>query len=129
MHETLVPRVKGFVSTIQELRNTPGMNLVLYDTTLMFTDSVTGAIEYPNKYPVGGPSLWSLMMGRPSSEIHLHVKRYTMSQLPTGDEELEQWLTQSFVVKNEMIANFRKTSQFPNPCKQPLQFPSMNIPP
>lgn len=72
MRETLVPRVKGFVSAVQELRD---MDLVLYDTTLLFTDSRTGAIEYSNGMPVGGPSMWSIMMGRPSSIIHLHVKR------------------------------------------------------
>lgn len=45
MTETLMPRVRGFTATIQELRNAPGVNMVLYDTTLMFVDSKTGAIE------------------------------------------------------------------------------------
>lgn len=102
--------------------------LVLYDTTLMYVDAKTGATELASGYPVGGPNVWTLFY-RPSSHIHLHVKRYTMDELPKSDADLGQWLIDSFVRKNEMIAKFRITKKFPDPCPQPLKFPSMNIPP
>lgn len=150
MNETLVPRVRGFVSTVQvhpcfalffgiavdcsyaaceqELRDAANVNLVLYDTTLMFTDSKTGATEHADGRPVGGPSLWSMMLGKPSATIHVHVRRYTMAQLPASDALLERWLVDAFVAKNALIAQFKATGKFPDVCPQPLQFPSMNIP-
>lgn len=72
----------------KELRDAPGVNLVLYDTTLMYVDSKTGDIELKNGFPVSGPSLLSLVLGKPSADIHLHVKRYTMDQLPKTDKDL-----------------------------------------
>ncbi len=111
----------------KELRDSTDVNLVLYDTTLIFTDSKTGAVELANGYPVGGPSLWSIMMGRPSSTVHVHVKRCTMRDLPTTDAGLETWLVDAFVQKNKLIAEFRVRGAFPDVCAQPLEFPTMNI--
>lgn len=127
MEETLLPRVKGFVSVIQELRDmkTP---LVLYDTTLMYVDAVTGKTELPSGHPVPGPSTFSLFF-RPSSHIHLHVKRYTMDQLPLTNAGLEQWLIEAFVRKQKLLADFRITHKFPDLCPQPMTFPSMDIAP
>lgn len=67
------------------------------------------------------------MMGRPSSIVHLHVKRYTLSELPKTEAELEAWLVESFVEKNRMLREFRITGKFPDPNPQPLAFPSMNV--
>lgn len=125
MEETLFPRVKGFVSIIQELRDMKEP-LVLYDTTLMYVDAKTGKIEYKAGDPVGGPNTFSLFF-QPSSHCHLHVKRYTMDDLPKEDKELEKWLINSFVEKNKMLAEFRKTGKFPDPIDIPLTYPSMNI--
>ncbi len=150
MEETLFPRVKvlprsiflfrcfsfnlfasfclcqGFVSVIQELRDmkTP---LVLYDTTLMYVDAKTGKTELPSGHPVPGPSTFSLFYS-PSSHVHLHVKRYTMQDLPTTDAGLEKWLIDAFVRKQKLLSDFRITHKFPDPCPQPLMYPSMNIP-
>ncbi len=125
MEETLFPRVKGFVSIIQELRDIKP-ELVLYDTTLMYVDAKTGKTETATGEPVPGPSTFSLFYS-PSSHIHLHVKRYTMSELPTSDAELEKWLIQAFVKKQKLISDFRNTHKFPNPYQLPNEYPSMNI--
>ena len=127
MEETLFPRLKGFVAIIQELRDMDPP-LVLYDTTLMYVDKKTGKIEYASGAPVGGPNLLT-MFYRPSSSIHLHVKRYTMDELPKDNEGLEKWLIDAFVAKNKLLAHFRITGKFPDPCPQPLTFPPMNISP
>jgi hypothetical protein len=118
---------QGFVAVIQELRDMK-TSLVLYDTTLMYVDAKTGKTELPNGHPVPGPSTFSLFY-RPSSHVHLHVKRYTMQELPTTDAGLEQWLIDAFVRKQKLLADFRITHKFPNPAPQPLTYPPMLIPP
>lgn len=128
MTQTLVPRVKGFVAIIQELRDIRPEPLVLYDTTLMYVDRKTGATQLPNGHPVPGPSMWSLFYA-PSSDIHVHVKRYTMDQLPKNDADLERWLIDAFVEKNKILEEFHIKKAFPNPISNELKFPSMAIPP
>jgi hypothetical protein len=51
-----------------------------------------------------------------------------MADLPTTNEGLEKWLIESFIVKNKMISDFRISKKFPDPLKQPLVFPAMDIP-
>jgi hypothetical protein len=97
-----------------------------YDTTLMYVDAITGKTETSSGEPVPGPSTFSLFF-RPSSHVHLHVKRYTMTDLPKQNAELEKWLIDAFVAKQKLISDFRITHKFPDPRPQPLSYPSMNI--
>ena len=126
MEETLLPRTKGFVSIIQELRNMKPA-LVLYDTTLMYEDVDSGKFEYAPGSPVGGPNMFSFFI-RPSSICHLHVRRITMDELPADDAGLEAWLMDAFVLKIKLLAEFRITRKFPNPCPQQLAYPEMKFP-
>jgi len=92
----------------------------------MYVDAVTGKTETASGEPVPGPSTFSLFY-RPSSHIHLHVKRYTMSDLPKSNAELEKWLIDAFVAKQKLISDFRHSHKFPNPYPVPQGYPSMNI--
>jgi 1-acyl-sn-glycerol-3-phosphate acyltransferase len=90
----LLPRTKGFVATVQGLRDHVH---AIYDLT----------IGYPN----GIPSLSQLLMGYVPS-LHIHVRRTPVGDLPTDPAKLTQWVFDQFKRKNQMMAHFHRHGLF-----------------
>jgi 1-acyl-sn-glycerol-3-phosphate acyltransferase len=93
---TLVPRTKGFVATVEGLRDHVD---AVYDCTLGYVEGV--------------PSLWQFAQGF-APEAHLHVRRYPMESLPTDEEGLAVWLQERFREKDELLARYYETGAFPD---------------
>lgn len=91
----LVPRSKGFVATVEGLREHLD---AVYDIT----------IGYEN----GIPSLWQFILGC-VKRIHVHAERFPMASLPTSDEALRDWLFDRFRAKDELLEHFYATGSFP----------------
>ena len=89
----LIPRTKGFVSTIKGLG---GLIDAVHDIT----------IGYPNF----APSIWQIACGE-TPEVHIHFNRYTLDQLPKDDEGLAQWLKERYKAKDDLLERFHKTGQ------------------
>ncbi len=92
---TLVPRTKGFVATVQGLRDHVD---AVYDLTL--------------GYEKGVPTLWQFVRGF-APRAHLHVRRHAIDTLPTDEAELSQWLYRSFQEKDELLEHFYTHGSFP----------------
>lgn len=43
----------------------------------------------------------------PSYQLHVHVKRYAICDLPTDDDGIANWLRQLFVEKDQFLAKLR----------------------
>jgi hypothetical protein len=80
----------------------------LYDLTLVYDDGKTC------------PAYSSLGLRR-GGQTRIHVKRYNISDLPTDDEELSNWLLQRWVEKDELIKGFMKNGEFPNRIDLPFK--------
>ncbi len=91
---TLIPRTKGFVASVQGLR---GHVKAVYDITIGF--------------PEGIPSLLSLIMGK-TRNIHLHIKRFEMSALPTTEADISNWLHGIFREKELLLERLYKKGAF-----------------
>ena len=90
-----IPRTKGFVATIQGL----GDHLhAVYDVTIGYVDGV--------------PSLWQYINGR-VKQIHIHVRRFPIDELPKIEAELKQWLMDRFYEKDALLEGYYKTGAFP----------------
>ena len=57
-------------------------------------------------YEGSAPTITDLVLGKVST-VHLHVKRYPLEELTNDKDELNQWITQRFYIKNEMIEKFQ----------------------
>lgn len=84
----LLPRAKGFVASVTGLS---GHVSAVYDVTIGY---------------VGGlPSLWQWAKGQ-MREVHVHVRRYALTDLPQTPEELAAWLQARFAEKDARLARF-----------------------
>ncbi|XP_011403843.2 PREDICTED: lysocardiolipin acyltransferase 1-like [Amphimedon queenslandica] len=100
---TLHPKTKGFVYVIKALKK--GRLESVYDMTVGYPDVLSATeIEF-------------LSEGRIPSEVHYHVKKYNISELPESEEELEAWLRQRWAEKEERLRLFYKHRKFVQlPC-------------
>ncbi|MEE4270483.1 MAG: lysophospholipid acyltransferase family protein [Thermoanaerobaculales bacterium] len=91
----LLPRTKGFVASVEGLSEHIH---AVYDVTIGYVDGV--------------PSLWQHITGR-VKEIHVHVRRFPVDELPKLEEELKQWLMDRFYEKDELLEGYYSTGAFP----------------
>lgn len=83
-----LPRAKGFVASIAGLQ---GHLHAVYDVTIGYVD--------------GLPSLWQWAKGE-MREVHLHVRRYAVDELPVAPEALAEWLRARFEEKDARLDRF-----------------------
>lgn len=91
----LVPRTKGFVASVQGLRDHID---AVYDVTIGYEEGV--------------PSLWQYIKGQ-VPKAHLHVRRYPVGDLPDDPSQLATWLFERFQEKDDLLAHYYEHGAFP----------------
>jgi len=109
----LLPRTKGFIATVSSLRKADAVK-VLYDITIMYEDGRKD------------PRIFNAAV-RQGGRVSLHVKRYLISDLPTNEEELTQWLYDRWREKDQLIESFLKTGHFPKVRNEPFRIAPLNL--
>lgn len=94
-NHVLLPKTKGFVSTINGLQERLD---AVYDLT----------IGYPQKIP----NITQLFTGG-CMNIHLHIRRFPMSKVPSCPKKAQIWLWHRFGEKDELLKFFNKAYHFP----------------
>lgn len=94
LEHLLLPRSKGFVATIESLR-----------------DRFDGVYDCTIGFPHGVPTLFQYMRGV-VSEVHVHVHRFPIHTLPLSESDLEKWLVDRFVEKDKLLDGFLRTRHF-----------------
>ncbi|GAA0142287.1 acyltransferase [Lithospermum erythrorhizon] len=92
----LIPRTKGFVTTITHLRS---FVPAIYNMTLAI----------PKDEP--RPTLLRLLRGR-SSTVHLHLQRHLMNELPETETGIAKWCKDAFVEKDDLLERHRTKDSF-----------------
>ncbi|KAH8592037.1 hypothetical protein B0O99DRAFT_654157 [Bisporella sp. PMI_857] len=92
----LYPRTKGFVTTVQHLRQAPHVKAV-YDITI--------AYGHHGKF-LSAPTIWESLStnnlsGKGGYKFHVDVKRIPLTKLPQTDAELAKWLETRWIAKGE----------------------------
>ncbi|XP_046440703.1 1-acyl-sn-glycerol-3-phosphate acyltransferase gamma-like [Daphnia pulex] len=95
----LVPRTKGFVSSIEKLR---GKFPAIYCATMVFDIKEAAA-----------PVFKSLVLGRPIAAEVL-IERIPLDDIPEDSDKAANWLHQNFHHKDKMIDIFKTEGQFPS---------------
>jgi len=92
---TLVPRTKGFVATMTGLADHLD---AVYDVTIGYHGDT--------------PSLLDCFVADVAT-IDVHVRRYTIDELPTDEPALIQWAQDRFADKDDLLAAHRANGEFP----------------
>lgn len=92
----LLPRTKGFGLTIEALRNHLD---AVYDTTIGYVDGV--------------PSIWQWARGD-VPRVALHVRRYSIDELPQDEETLSHWLHTRWSEKDSLLDHFYQHDHWPS---------------
>jgi lysocardiolipin and lysophospholipid acyltransferase len=91
--QILYPKPGGLLTCLNSL---PDQNNIVHDVTIAYKDYHQGKRT----------SEASLLNGEFPREIHLNVKRYTKSELPSSEKDIKKWLTDKFLEKEEILQNF-----------------------
>eukprot|EP00257_Ricinus_communis_P013682 XP_015571183.1 1-acyl-sn-glycerol-3-phosphate acyltransferase 2 isoform X2 [Ricinus communis] len=94
----LIPRTKGFVAAVRHMRS---FVPAIYDITLAVPRGLRT------------PSLLGFL-GREPTAVQIHIKRYSMKELPESDEAVAQWCRDKFVAKDNMLDEFQAKGTFEN---------------
>ncbi len=94
----LYPRTKGFVTTVQHLRNTKHVGAV-YDMTI--------AYEHAHKF-MEAPTIWQSLSqdgisAKRGYKFHVHVERFPIKDLPETDAGLAKWIETRWIEKGEYL--------------------------
>jgi hypothetical protein len=102
----LYPRTKGFVASVQKLRNTSHVKAV-YDITVAYAKNDGSQFQQPPTFAQ------SITLPRLDQQwrFFVHVDRYLMEQLPKSDGEIARWLEDRWIEKGQRLESLRQRLQ------------------
>lgn len=92
---TLVPRTKGFVATIEGLRDHLD---AVHDLTIVYPDGVPGLLD-----------CFAMRVPR----IDVYFRRYAIDELPRDRDRLEAWVRARFEEKDALVDGWSEEQGFP----------------
>nr|GEW83245.1 probable 1-acyl-sn-glycerol-3-phosphate acyltransferase 4 [Tanacetum cinerariifolium] len=95
MKNVLLPKTRGFHTCLEILR---GSLDAVYDVT----------IAYKNRCP----TFLDNVFGVEPSEVHVHVRRIPLDDIPPSYHECNSWLIQTFHLKDQLLSDFLKHGHF-----------------
>ena len=98
----LYPRTKGFIASVQKLRQAPHVKAV-YDVTIAYAKDGQ-LFQAP---PTFGQTLYRPQLDRTWS-LYVHVDRYELADLPSQDEQLAQWLERRWLEKGDRLERLKQ---------------------
>lgn len=96
LKNVLLPKTKGFYTCLEILR---GSLDAVYDIT----------IAYKHRCP----SFVDNLCGVDPSEVHIHVQRIPIKEMPSSESEAATWLINAFQHKDELLSQFGVQGHFP----------------
>ncbi|KAE8698564.1 putative 1-acyl-sn-glycerol-3-phosphate acyltransferase 5 [Hibiscus syriacus] len=92
----LLPKSKGFNACLEDLRSTLD---AVYDVTIGYKHHC--------------PSFLDNAFGVDPSEVHIHIRRITLDDVPMSEREVTAWLMDTFQLKDQLLSNFKSEGYFP----------------
>lgn len=97
LKNVLLPKTKGFYACVEALRNSLD---AVYDIT----------IAYKHRCPTFTDNVFGL----DPSEVHIHVQRILLHEIPTQESEASAWLMERFRLKDQLLSDFVTSGHFPH---------------
>lgn len=86
------------------------LQLLLYVNVFVFSAVYDVTIGY--KYR--SPSFLDNVFGVDPSEVHIHVRRIPIGDIPTSEDKISGWLMDRFHLKDHLLSNFYSQGHFPH---------------
>ncbi|XP_042500686.1 probable 1-acyl-sn-glycerol-3-phosphate acyltransferase 5 [Macadamia integrifolia] len=93
----LLPKTRGFYACLEILKSSLD---AVYDVT----------IGYKHRCPLFMDNIY----GVHPAEVHIHVRRIPLNEIPTSEKEAAAWLMDMFQLKDQMLTDFTAQGYFPN---------------
>ncbi|XP_024027761.1 probable 1-acyl-sn-glycerol-3-phosphate acyltransferase 4 [Morus notabilis] len=101
LYNVLLPKTKGFCASLEVLRDSLD---AVYDVTIAYKNNC--------------PSFLDNVFGLDPSEVHMHVRRIPVKDIPASEDKASSWLINAFQLKDKLLANFKAEGNFPNPVAE-----------
>ncbi|XP_031125804.1 probable 1-acyl-sn-glycerol-3-phosphate acyltransferase 5 [Ipomoea triloba] len=96
LKHVLLPKTKGFCACLEELR---GSLDAVYDLTIGYKHNC--------------PSFLDNAFGVDPAEVHIHIRRIALSDIPHSENEAASWLMDTFSRKDQLLRDFYSQGHFP----------------
>ncbi|KAD4888769.1 hypothetical protein R6Q59_034336 [Mikania micrantha] len=97
LNNVLLPKTRGFHACVEILRDSLD---AVYDLT----------IAYKNRCPTFMDNVY----GVEPSEVHVHVRRISLEEIPVSENECNTWLLERFHQKDQLLSDFIARGHFPD---------------
>ncbi|KAD6119206.1 hypothetical protein R6Q59_025264 [Mikania micrantha] len=97
LKNVLLPKTRGFHACLKILRDSLD---AVYDVT----------IAYKNRCP----TFFDNVFGVEPSEVHVHVRRILLEDIPSSENECDKWLLNTFQLKDKLLSDFIENGHFQN---------------
>ncbi|TKR59516.1 hypothetical protein L596_029176 [Steinernema carpocapsae] len=96
----LIPKAGGFSLALDGLTNDGNLDAI-YDVTIGY-----GQTRQEGRHG-RPPNMFEFVCGNPQFQnIHVHVRRFAVSEIPSDPEERKKWLTERYQEKDRMLDDF-----------------------
>ncbi|KAF8406388.1 hypothetical protein HHK36_008475 [Tetracentron sinense] len=96
LKNVLLPKTRGFCTCLETLRSSLD---AVYDIT----------IAYKHRCPF----FMDNVFGVDPSEVHIHIRRIPLNEIPTSEDEAAAWLIDTFRLKDQLLSDFSAQGHFP----------------
>ncbi|CAG8644125.1 8155_t:CDS:2 [Funneliformis caledonium] len=100
LQNLLLPRTKGFVACVRQLKNTHVK--YVYDFTIAYQHIRQGL-----QYPPNLVQIHALPLITPPWSFHVHIRRYAIEDLPSDEKNLVEWVKNIFVEKDAILEDMK----------------------
>ncbi|KAL0334769.1 UNVERIFIED_CONTAM: putative 1-acyl-sn-glycerol-3-phosphate acyltransferase 5 [Sesamum radiatum] len=97
LKNVLLPKTKGFHACLENLKDSLD---AVYDITIGYRHNC--------------PSFLDNAFGVDPSEVHIHIRRISLKEIPTSEDQTASWLMNTFSLKDQMLSDFYTQGHFPN---------------
>ncbi|KAL7002732.1 putative 1-acyl-sn-glycerol-3-phosphate acyltransferase 5 [Sarracenia purpurea var. burkii] len=97
LNNVLLPKTKGLFACLEELK-----------------DSLDAVYDITIGYKPRCPSFFDNACGVNPSEVHIHVRRVPVNDIPTSEDETSSWLVDTFSLKDQLLSDFYLLGHFPH---------------
>ncbi|PIA55624.1 hypothetical protein AQUCO_00700141v1 [Aquilegia coerulea] len=97
LQQVLLPKTKGFSACLDVLRSSLD---AVYDVT----------IGYKRQCPL----FMDNVFGVDPSEVHIHIQRFSLDEIPISEDEAAAWLIDRFHIKDQLLSDFIAEGHFPH---------------
>ncbi|KAF2324504.1 hypothetical protein GH714_014875 [Hevea brasiliensis] len=93
----LLPKTKGFCLCLEVLRSSLD---AVYDISIAYKHQC--------------PTFLDNVFGVDPAEVHIHIRRIPVKDIPASDSEAATWLMNTFQLKDRLLSDFKIHGHFPN---------------